>query len=47
MYKMCHPKLTELIYDHPIRKPGRTEGHDRLLVYYVSSFLADKIKPSP
>lgn len=29
----------ELIYDHPIRKDGRSEGSDRLLVYYVSSII--------
>lgn len=32
------PDRTELIYDHPIRKAGRTEGENRVLVYHVSVF---------
>jgi hypothetical protein len=30
---------TELIYDHARRKPGRTSGTDKCLVYAVSDFL--------
>ena len=28
---------TELVYDHPIRKPGRTDGTERLHVYHVAA----------
>ncbi len=31
---------TELVYDHPMRKHGRTEGTDRLLVYHVSAIVS-------
>jgi hypothetical protein len=34
---------TELVYDHPIRKPGRTDGTERLLVYHVSAIIPDGI----
>jgi hypothetical protein len=30
---------TELIYDHPIRKHGRTDGTERLHVYHVSAIM--------
>jgi hypothetical protein len=33
-----HP--TELVYDHPIRKPGRSSGSDRLLVYHVAALVS-------
>lgn len=34
---------TELIYDHPTRKRGRTDGTERLLVYHVSAMLTNGI----
>ncbi|WP_202413643.1 hypothetical protein [Duganella sp. CY15W] len=30
---------TELVYDHPIRKHGRTDGTERLHVYHVSAIM--------
>ena len=37
LFAITNPKKIELIYDHPIRKPGRTGGADRLYVYHVSA----------
>jgi len=36
----------ELVYDHPVRKPGRTDGSGWIYVYHVSSFapLVDAIR---
>ncbi|WP_215410256.1 hypothetical protein [Janthinobacterium sp. JC611] len=33
---------TELVYDHPIRKRGRTDGTERLHVYHVSAIMKSK-----
>jgi hypothetical protein len=38
IFALRHPGNVELIYDHPIRKSGRTEGEGRLLVYDVAGF---------
>ena len=38
LFACAYPNRTELVYDHPIRKPGRTEGESRVLVYHVSTF---------
>lgn len=35
MFALTSPSRIELIYDNPIRKEGRTDGQDRLLVYHV------------
>ena len=32
---IAHPERIELVYDHPIRKAGRTEGEYRTLLYHV------------
>lgn len=40
---IAHPDRVELVYDHPVRKPGRTEGEFRTLVYHVSVFMADRM----
>ena len=37
---IAHPDRIELVYDHPVRKAGRTEGEFRTLVYHVSAFMA-------
>jgi len=37
LFALAHPEATELVYDHPLRMPGRTEGAARLLVYDVSA----------
>jgi hypothetical protein len=37
LYTIASPQPVELIYDHPIRKSGRTKGAARLLVYHVSA----------
>jgi hypothetical protein len=39
MFHLTSDNPVELVYDHPIRKPGRTTGKDRLLVYYVSTLV--------
>jgi hypothetical protein len=38
LYAMASPRSVELVYDHPIRKPTRTTGTARLLLYHLSSF---------
>lgn len=40
MFKLANSSHIDLVYDHPIRKAGRTRESDHLLVYHVSSFLA-------
>lgn len=34
-YALKHPETTELMYDHPLRKPGRTQGVGTLHVYTI------------
>ena len=36
LYYLDYPSTTELIYDHPIRKSGRTAGVSRMCVYDLS-----------
>lgn len=38
LYYLDHPTTSELIYDHPIRKPKRTEGTSRVCVYDLAPF---------
>lgn len=38
LFALHNPDDTELIYDHPVRKSGRTTGKARLLVYAASDF---------
>jgi hypothetical protein len=40
MFALTSPSRIELIYDNPIRKEGRTDGADRLLVYHVGAITA-------
>lgn len=40
MFALTSPNRIELIYDNPIRKEGRTDGLDRLLVYHVGAITA-------
>lgn len=37
LYVLFSPRRVELIYDHPIRKAGRTKGASKILVYDVST----------
>lgn len=37
LFQITSKRHVELIYDHPVRKPGRTLESDRLLVYHVSA----------
>lgn len=37
LFALANPRTVELVYDHPIRKAGRTSGTSRLLAYNVSS----------
>ena len=39
MFALTSPSRIELIYDNPIRKEGRTDGLDRLLVYHVGAII--------
>lgn len=41
LFAIKNPKKIELVYDHPIRKHGRTGGADRLYVHHVSSIAGD------
>lgn len=43
LFSLASGCQTELIYDHPIRKHGRTDGTERLLVYHVSAMLTNGI----
>lgn len=40
LFALKHSNQTELVYDHPIKKAGRTKGKARLLVYRISEFLS-------
>lgn len=42
MFSLNYPQI-EIIYDHPVRKSGRTDGTSKLHVYHVSSI----VKPNP
>ncbi len=42
LYAIANHEHVELIYDHPIRKPTRTSGASRLLVYHVSAFISSE-----
>lgn len=42
MFSINHPDV-EIIYDHPIRKPGRTIGSSKLHVYHISAILKPNI----
>jgi len=39
LFAITSPQKVELVYDHPIRRPQRTYGISRLLVYHISTFL--------
>lgn len=43
LFKLISKRHVELVYDHPIRKPGRTRESDRLLVYHVSALAGGGI----
>jgi hypothetical protein len=38
LFSLLNPDRTEIVYDHPVRSTGRTEGEYRTLVYGVSRF---------
>jgi len=40
LFALSEPERVELIYDHPIRREGRTTGSARLLVYHVHALRA-------
>lgn len=40
MFALTSPSRIELIYDNPIRKEGRTDGLERLLVYHVGAITS-------
>lgn len=42
LFALSHPDV-EIIYDHPIRKAGRTSGIARLCVYDVGTFLESEL----
>ena len=39
LFAITNEDTVELVYDHPIRKPTRTEGSARILIYHVSDFI--------
>lgn len=42
LHRLCDPERIDIVYDHPKRKRGRTEGKTRILVYHVS-FLRSRM----
>jgi len=38
LFKILNNDRVEIVYDHPMRKPTRTEGTARLLAYHLSAF---------
>ena len=40
LYQIVNNTMSELVYDHPIRKATRTKGSSRILVYHISSFIS-------
>lgn len=40
LFAIQNQERSEIIYDHVIRKPGRTSGTDKCLVYGVSEFMS-------
>lgn len=42
-FALEHPTVTELMYDHPMRKPGRTQGLGLIHVYDLQ--FADDVRP--
>lgn len=40
LYQIVNNTMSELVYDHPIRKATRTKGSSRILVYHLSSFIS-------
>ncbi|MEK6743058.1 MAG: hypothetical protein AABZ15_05595 [Nitrospirota bacterium] len=43
LFAIANNRSVELIYDHPIRKPSRTKGSSKLLVYHASTFVSPSI----
>lgn len=42
LFALRNPSCTELVYDHPVRKRGRSRGRGRLAVYNVGHFFANR-----
>lgn len=38
LLKLAFPSRVDLIYDHPIRKKGRTTGQSKILCYFINPF---------
>lgn len=39
LFALSRPSHTEIVYDHPVRKAGRTSGSARVCIYDVGSFI--------
>lgn len=39
MFAITKPNVVEIVYDHPIRKRGRSDGTSKLHVYHISTFI--------
>jgi hypothetical protein len=38
LYAIAHPQSTEIMFDHPVRKPGRTKGVGVIHIYDFGAF---------
>jgi hypothetical protein len=39
LYRLQHADTSEIVYDHPVRRPSRTEGIGLTHVYRISEFI--------
>lgn len=42
LFWISSQRRIEFIYDYPVRRPKRTEGVERVLIYYVNEFLSPR-----
>lgn len=47
MFALAGSSSVEIVYDNPIRRPGRTIGTDRLFVYHISAILGSAAPSTP
>jgi hypothetical protein len=44
LFRLMHPEITELIYDHPVRKEKRTSGAMAKHIFDVSDFMENRVE---